>query len=286
MNHPDRATFTSVGIDDAICAIRVSFSKRRPADPLSTWLVKECASTVAPFIARIFNLSLTVDDLLSPLKHYIVTSLLKKADLDESIVSSCRPMSNLPHLSKILERIVHLQVISHLEEFKLLPDFQSAYRRGHSSEMAVLKVYSDLFDAISNGKFTLLSLLDLSAAFDTDNHNILLHCLETAFSFRGVPLQLMRSYLDGRTQCILLRGKSSAPRPAVYGVLQDSVLGPLLFILYTADIGKLIQQYGLSHHSYADDNQLYSSCNQYECVVLKSRMIKCIELISEYMSSN
>ena len=141
-----------------------------------------------------------------------MTPVLKKADLDDSIVSSYRPVSNLPHLSKILERIVHHQVISHLEEFKLLPDFQSAYRRGHSTETAVLKVYSDLIDAISNGKFALLSLLDLTAAFDTVDHNILLHRLEITFGFRGVPLQWMRSYLDGRTQSILLGGKSTAPQ--------------------------------------------------------------------------
>ena len=101
--------------------------------------------------------------------------------------------------------------------------------------------------------------------FDTVDHNTLLHRLETTF---GVPLQWMRSYLDGRTQSILLWSKSTAPRPAVYGVPQGSILGPWLFTLYTGD--KIIQQYGLRHHSYEDDNQLYSSCNQREkCAALK-----------------
>ena len=118
------------------------------------------------------------------------------------------------------------------------------------------------------------------------DHNILLHRLEITFSFRGVLLQWMRSYLDRRTQSILLGGKSTAPRPAVYGVSQVSVLGPLLFTLYMADIGKVIQQYVLSHHSYADDNQLYSSCKKHECTALRSRMITCIESIGEWMSSN
>ena len=220
---------------------RMSPSKQCASDHLPTWLLKECASTVAPFITRKLNMSLTGGDFPSPWKHTIVTALLKKAGLDDSIVSSYRPVSNLPHLSKILERIVHHQVISHLEEFKLVPDFQSASRHGHSTEMAVLKVYSDLIDAISNGKFALLSLLDLTAPFDTVDHNILLHRLEITFGFRGVPLQRMRSYLDGRTQSIRLGGKSTTPRPAVYGVPQGSVLGPLLFTLYTADIGKVIK---------------------------------------------
>ena len=81
----------------------------------------------------------------------------------------------------------------------------------------------------------------------------------------------MRSYLDDRTQCILLGGKSTAPWPAVYGVPQGAVLRPLLFTLYTADIGKAIQQYGLSHYSYTDNKQLYSSCIQHECAALNPK---------------
>ena len=96
-------------------------------------------------------MSLTGGDFPSPWKHAVVIPLLKKAGLDDSVVTSYKPVSNLSHLSKILDRIDHRQVISHLEEFKLLPDFQSAYRRGRSTETVVLKVYSDLVDAISNG---------------------------------------------------------------------------------------------------------------------------------------
>ena len=112
-------------------------------------------------------------------------------------VASYRPVSNLSHLSKILKRIINCQLVSHLEEFRLLPEDQSAYRRGHSTETAFLKVFSDLVDAISNGKFALLSLLDLSAAFDTVDHNILLRRLEMSFGFRGAPLECLRSYLEG-----------------------------------------------------------------------------------------
>ena len=159
--------------------------------------------------------------------------------------ASYSPFSNLPHLSKILERIINCQLVSHLEEFRLLPEVQSAYRRGHSTETAILKVFSDLVDAISNGKFALLSLLDLSAALDMVNHNILLRCLEMSFGFRGAPLECLRSYLEGRSQSVVLNSHSTVPRPVTCGVSQGSVLGPLLFTLYTADIGMVIQQHRL-----------------------------------------
>ena len=111
----------------------------------------------------------------------------------DSNVSSYRPVSNLPHPSKLLERIANRQLITHLEQHKLLPDIQSTYRRGHSTETADLKVYSDIIDAISNGKFALLSLLDFTAALDTVDHDILLRRLDTTFSFRGAILKLLGS---------------------------------------------------------------------------------------------
>ena len=162
-------------------------------------------------------------------------------------------------------------------------DVQSAYRRGHSTETAVLKVYSDIIDAIFSGKFALLSLVDLTAAFDTVDHEILLRRLETTFGFRGAILQWLGSYLEGRTQSALLNGQSTVARTVVCGVPQRSVLWPLLFTLYTANNGKLIQQYGLSIHSYPDDNQLYASCIPSESAAVKAKMIWCIDSVGEWM---
>ena len=139
------------------------------------------------------HLQIVAGDFPAPWKYAIVTPLLKKAGMDDSNVSSYKPVSNLPHLSKILERIVRRQLVGHLEEFKLLPDVQWAYRRGHSTETAVLTFYSYFIDAISNGKLALLSLLDLTAAFNTVDHAILLRCLETTFGFHGTTLKWLSS---------------------------------------------------------------------------------------------
>ena len=96
-------------------------------------------------------------------------------------------------------RIVNSQLIRHLEEHGLLPEVQSAYRLGHSTKTAVLRVYSDLIDSISNGRLALLCLLDLTATFDKVNHHILLRRLDITFGFRGSILSWLESYLDGRT---------------------------------------------------------------------------------------
>ena len=175
---------------------------------------------MAPCISHTVNLSLVARHLSAPWKHAIVTPLLKKSGMDDLNVSSYRPVSNLSHLPKILERIVHRQLIGYLEEFRLLPDVQSAYRCGHSTETAVLKVYSDLIDVISNGKLALLSLLDLTAAFGNVNHAILLRRLETTIGFRGTTLKWLSSYLEGRTQSVQLNGQSTDPPGVVFGVPQ------------------------------------------------------------------
>ena len=179
---------------------------------LPSMITHRIHDVVASYITHIFNLSLVEGHFSASWKHAIVTPLLKKAGMDDSNVSSYRPVSNLPHISKILEKIVNRQLIGHLEEFKLLPDVQSAYRRRHSTKAAVHKEYSDIIDAIFNGKQTLLSLLDLTAAFDTVDHAILLRHLETTFVFRGTTFKWLSSYLEGRTQSVHHNRQSTDPR--------------------------------------------------------------------------
>jgi len=133
---------------------------------------------LALFLTFRFNQSLSVGSVPAVFKAAYITPCLKKDDLDTSDVKSYRPISNLPVLSKVLERLVAKQLLSHLDEFKLLPDLQSAYRAYHSTETAVLKVLSDILTAVDNGDLAMLALLDLSAAFDSVNQRILLRRLE------------------------------------------------------------------------------------------------------------
>jgi hypothetical protein len=125
---------------------------------------------------------------------------LKKPSLDPCDVNSYWPISNLSFVSKFIERVVASRFLQHVEDNALFPVNQSAYRRFRSTETAVAVVYNDLVRAIDNGRVTALVMLDLSAAFDTVDHETLLTVFERRFAVREVPLDWLRSYLTARTQ--------------------------------------------------------------------------------------
>jgi len=178
------------------------------------------------------------------------------------------------------------QLLEYLTSEKLLPELQSAYRAFHSTETAVLKVLSDILLAVDQGDLAMLTLLDLSAAFDTVDHAILLHRLEQSYGVCGSAHDWFAAFLHGRTQSVRCGSSRSAPRSLLYGVPQGSVLGPILFLLYTADLIRLVESHGLSPHLYADDTQVYGSCRPGNTGDLQQLMSACISDIAAWMRSN
>ena len=168
-------------------------------------------------------------------------------------------------MSKVVERLVCRQLVAYLEQNGLLPDLQSAYRHCRSTETAVLKVVADLLTAADRGEVTFLSLLDLSAAFDTVDHNILIDRLYHAFGFCDDVLSWITSFINGRTQRVRVGGQYSMYSAVHYGVPQGNVLGPILFLLYTADMLVIAARHGVGAHSYADDTQLYLHTTAENC---------------------
>jgi hypothetical protein len=195
--------------------------------------LKESIDALLPFLTAMSNASMLEGNLPQSQRHAIVTPLLKKSSLDPGELRNYRPVSNLTFVSKIVEKLISEQLIEYLRVNNLMPRLQSAYRRHHSTETALLRVMSDLLHAADNRRVSLLGLLDLSAAFDCVDHDILLQRLRTAFGVNGLALEWVRSFLVQRTQRVNFGGRLSSIGYLVCGVPQVSVLGPLLFLLYT-----------------------------------------------------
>ena len=219
-------------------------------------------------------------------KEAIVTPILKKSDLDPSDVKNYRPISNLPFMSKVVEKVVLGQLSVHLSVNDLFPKFQSGFRRGHSTESALLRVMSDIYAAIDTGKVSLLALLDVSAAFDTVDHSILLERLSKSYGLTGSAHGWFESFISERRQTVRFGGTTAPTTLVRFGIPQGSVLGPVLYILYTADVASLVESFGLRVHLYADDTQLYGFSSPDDSAALADLIRRAIDSVSEWMASN
>ena len=180
--------FRVVSESDVRKVITSSPTKSCVLDPIPTWLLKQCLDQVAPVLTVIVNTSLSCADFTPELKRAFVTPLIKKLILDCENFKNYRPVSNLSFVSKLIERIICVQLVDHLKENGLYEIFQSAYRQLHSTETALLRVQNDILQAVDSDGGAILVLLDLSAAFDTIDHQKLLDLLDCSFGIRGDAL--------------------------------------------------------------------------------------------------
>ena len=142
------------------------------------------------------------------------------------------------------------QTQKHLVRSELYPTLQSAYPAGHSTETALLKVHSDILCNMNYRRVTLLVLLDLSAAFDTVDHEVLLRRLEVTFGIADTALQWFRSYLAGRSQRVLLNGSFSEEFSLPHSVPQGSCLGLLFFTIYASKLFEVVKCHLPDVHAY------------------------------------
>ena len=173
-----------------------------------------------------------------------------------------------------------------MSQHNLLPTLQSAYRQNHSSETATLKVVSDALDAADVGQIILLAMLNLSAAFETVDHATLLERLQRLYGIGGMVLKWIKSFISSRVQTVIFASVKSASVVLLHGVPQGSVLGPLLFNLYTADVIRIAESLNVSIHCYADGIQLYVSCFAADAPAAVARLLACNEVIDRWLGSN
>ena len=262
-SHRISAIFQPVTLPKLHKIIQSTPNKNCDLDPVPTSLLKQILPSIIPLVADIINSSLRVGIFPESFKRALVRPLLKKPGL-ELLEGNYRPVSNLGYVSKLMEHVVASQLVNHIDRHGFMEAHQLAYCPFHSTETALLKVKSDVISALEKQEVACLVLLDLSMDFDTINHDIFLGRLKSRFAVTGTTLNWLWSYLTHRTQAVeigapLSGGSRSAFVPLESGILQGTVLGAILFTIYTVPIRDICRTHQVEFHLYADDTQIYFS---------------------------
>ena len=207
-----------VTVDEVVKLVQSLLSKSSPHDFMPTTMLKSNVDVMAPLIARLANMSFSSGVFLSSMKQGRVTPLLKKPGLDQSDMASYRPITNLSTMSKILEKQAMRRLRPHVMSTGSFSEFLSAYRAGDSTETALLKVVNDVVTSTCDRLSTVLLSLDISAAFDTIDHNIFLDRISSDIGICGSALGWLQSFVTGRYQYVAIGAQKSLQTICAYGV--------------------------------------------------------------------
>ena len=243
---------STIVVEDVSKAIhRLSSSRSCATDGFTSFMFKSCCTTISDVLCSMFNLNVATRSFANVWKLSKVTPLHKTGCTNTA--SNFRPISIIPTVGKILERIVHCQTVSYLESSNILSEAQSGFRAGRSMGTCLIDFLNNIYQGVDRGCVCGVVSLDLAKAFDTVDHNILLSKLQ-ALGFRYSAKSWFESYLSDRIQQTVVEGHLSFPKQIKCGVPQGSILGPLLFICYINDLQNLC--HSCTPYLYADDSAL------------------------------
>ena len=275
--------FKPVGEEEVITAMKSLENKQTVMDPIPCKLMKMCQNELLPALLKLINSSFNLGLFPDDLKTAIVTPIIKSTRLDPELLNNYRPLSGLPVVEKLIEKLALKQLLEHLNHNNLYCKYQSAYRTGHSCETALMKIYDDVMKYISPTSYVVIVFLDFSAAFDTIDHGILIKRLSCDYGIKDKALNWFDSYLKHRNYKVKINNTLSEPTELNFGVPQGSILGPILFSLYIKDIKNIALSYNLNVHFYADDVQLYMKCNSNTDF---TNLLNCLDSIKSWTNNN
>lgn len=287
LSNPPNSTFTFRQIDsdtiDRIISQELSNKSSRGFDGLSTKLVKQLKDVLIEPMTLITNQCLRQGIFPDLMKMARVVPLFKKGDRES--IGNYRPVSILPALSKILEKVMSEQIIEYFENEKILSDSQYGFRKNRSTDYAAIELIDIISQTLDNKKKSLGIFMDLSKAFDTLNHEILLKKL-VFYGFTENSIKLLKSYLTNRKQYVAWQEVESENLTINTGIPQGSILGPLLFIIYINDLSKACE----SFHPicFADDTNLICELDIFgrSSSIISNNVNNELAKISEWLLAN